>query len=87
MLRAFCVAAIMNTGRVAVVSVAQASPADEAGLEDGDIILQVAGEDIDRSGELLQVLAKYKAGEPVKVEFLRGDQRQSIGVTLGERPG
>ncbi len=72
---------------VAVVSVAQGSPADEAGLQDGDIILRVAGEDIDHSGELLQVLAQYKAGEPVMVEFLRGDHRQSIEVTLGERPG
>jgi len=72
---------------VAVVSVAEGSPADEAGLQDGDIILRMAGQDVDNSGELLQVLAQYQAGQAVEVEFLRGDQRQSTEVTLAERPG
>ncbi len=72
---------------VAVASVAEGSPADEAGLQDGDIILRMAEQDVDNSGELLQVLAQYQAGQTVEVEFLRGDQRQSTEVTLGERPG
>ena len=72
---------------VAVVSVADGSPADEAGLQDDDIILRMAGQDVDNSGELLQILAQYNAGQTVEVEFLRGDQRQSTEVTLGERPG
>ncbi len=58
-------------------------PAGEAGLRPGDVIVELAGEEIGNSGELFQALTDHRAGETVTVEFYRGDTRMSAEVTLG----
>jgi len=60
-------------------------PAAESGLEDGDLILQVAGRIVDLSN-LSSVLAQIGAWETVDVVVLRGGERISFPLTLGERP-
>lgn len=60
-------------------------PAAESGLEDGDLILELAGRVVDLSN-LRAVLAQIGAGETVAVIVLRRGQRRSLLLTLGERP-
>lgn len=71
---------------VGIGSVATGSPADKAGLEEGDIIVRAAGEEINNSGDLLKVFTDHKAGETIVVEYYRGDRREQTEVTLGEQP-
>ena len=59
------------------------SPAGQAGLRPGDIIVELAGEEVNNSGELFQALTDHRAGETVTVGFYRGDKLMSAEVTLG----
>ncbi len=56
--------------------------ADEAGLQPGDIIVELGGEEISNSGDLFKVLAENRAGDTVSVEFYRDGSLQSTEVTL-----
>ena len=68
---------------VIVARVELGSAAARAGLQAGDIIVRVAGQEIRNDGELRQVLTRHRSGERVEVEFYRGRNTQRAQVTLG----
>jgi S1-C subfamily serine protease len=68
-----------------LVSVERKSPAEAGGLLVGDIIIGFAGESISEPDDLLTKLVGEVVGQPIEIEILRGDQRQSVKVTIGER--
>jgi serine protease Do len=71
---------------VVVRSVGPGTPAAEAGLAQGDIILSVDGRRFDDVRELRLNIAQKAPGTTVRLAVLReGDERQ-IPVTLGESP-
>ena len=57
-----------------------------AGLEEGDIILSMRGEELRNNGELSKFLIAHQPGETVEMVFLRDGEEATIEVTLGERP-
>jgi S1-C subfamily serine protease len=63
------------------------SPAEAAGLKDGDIILTIEGQTIDAEHPLDAVLTSFAPGQAVKLEVLRGSDHIEITITLGTRPG
>jgi len=66
--------------------VVEDSPADEAGLEEDDIIVEINGEKIRDSEELVELIQKNKPGEKVTVEVVTDDnQKKTIEIILGER--
>jgi serine protease Do len=65
----------------------QLGPAADAGLQVGDILVRIAGDDVNNSGDLIRILTEHKGGETVKVEYYRGGQRQEVDVTLGSQGG
>ncbi|MFQ6020299.1 MAG: S1C family serine protease, partial [Dehalococcoidia bacterium] len=67
---------------VALQEVQPNGPAAEAGLETGDVIVTVEGQDVETSGDLLAVLSEYREGVTVEVGFYRGDDMKSAEVTL-----
>jgi serine protease Do len=71
---------------VGVAEVTPGSPADKAGLRISDIIVRLGEVTIDSSGDLLQALTKYRAGDKVTVFFYRDSQQQQTEVTLTARP-
>jgi S1-C subfamily serine protease len=71
---------------IGVANVEPDSPADEAGLLVNDIIVRIGDVDITNSGDLLQALTKFRAGDSVAVAFYRDSQRQEQEVTLADRP-
>lgn len=70
---------------VIVDSVVQASPAAAAGVRTGDLIKNLDGREIQRGGELLQLLAKRQAGDKVQLGLQRGRQSLVVEVELMKR--
>jgi serine protease Do len=67
-----------------VTSVESDGPADRAGLEPGDVIVQFRGEAIDNADELVATVAASAPGNPAPVTVVRGGDRETLNVTLGE---
>jgi S1-C subfamily serine protease len=68
-----------------LVGVEKASPADQAGLIVGDIIVALAGKPVADPDELLANLVGDIVGKATPVEVLRGGQPHALQVTIGER--
>ena len=67
-------------------AIAAGSPAEAAGLKDGDIVLEVENQSIDAEHPLDAVLTSYAPGQTIKLAILRGTDELEIPVTLGTRP-
>jgi serine protease Do len=67
-------------------AISPGSPAETAGLQDGDIILRIEDQVIDTEHPLDAVLTSYRPGQVVKMTVLRGTAQLTISVTLGTRP-
>jgi S1-C subfamily serine protease len=66
--------------------IVEGSPADEAGLQAGDIITAVDGLSVDRDNPLdLQVL-RFAPGDVVTLQVLREGETLELPTTLGTRP-
>jgi serine protease Do len=61
------------------------SPAEQAGLEEGDIILEADGQKIDLNHSLAQAIQNYNVGDTITLKILSGNQQKDIKVVLGER--
>jgi serine protease Do len=72
---------------VLVAQVAPGSAAEQGGLQEEDVIVEMNGQPIRNTGELSQFLLEHPSGETVSVRFFRNSQEQTAEVTLGERPG
>jgi serine protease Do len=66
-----------------VVDVTLGSPAQNAGLQRGDIITKFDGVSITDNKQLGEQVRKHKAGDIVDMTYLRGSQSISTKVTLG----
>ena len=63
------------------------SPADKAGLKQGDIILSIDGAKLTGSDQLAVMVTGHKPGDQVKVEILRKGEQKVMTATIGERQG
>lgn len=66
-----------------VAEVASGSPAEEAGIEVGDIITAVDDDEITSSDGLVLAVRSHDIGDKVTVKFVRGTEEKSVEVTLG----
>ncbi len=71
---------------VLIRDIAPDSAVDRAGLQRGDIIVAINGEEIYYLALLFDVLFSYYPGDTVTVEYYREGERLEALVTLGERP-
>ena len=62
------------------------SPAAQAGLQVGDVIVNFDGFDIYNPDELLQRLVLHKPGDQVNFTVVRGGQNTNLSITMGEAP-
>jgi S1-C subfamily serine protease len=67
-----------------ISSVSQGSPADKAGLKQGDVVVQVGSTPVHSSGALRPAIRRYKAGQEIDVIVNRDGVRTTLHVTLGE---
>jgi serine protease Do len=76
-----------EAGQGALVSQVFAdSPAGEAGIQPGDVIVSLGGEQIDGPAALQNTVERLKIGRKYDVVVLRGGERKTLGVTFREMP-
>lgn len=63
------------------------SAAEKAGIREGDIILEFAGEEITSQNALSEIIMKFNPGDEVSLKILRGEKEISITAVLGEKSG
>ena len=71
---------------VLITGVLQNGPAAQAGVRPGDVIVEVAGNQIANVSELLSNVAALKPGTAAKFRLLRRDDALELNVTPGLRP-
>ena len=69
-----------------VVGVSESGPAAAAGVNVGDIILDVAGKPASSPEDLLDRLSEHAVGQTIVLNTLRGGTVREQGVVIGERP-
>ncbi len=72
---------------VYVSAVSDGGAAIEAGIEAGDVILSVGGEEVNSSSRLLELIAEKHPGDKLLLEIERGNKTISKPVTLLNRRG
>ena len=69
-----------------VARVLDDSPAKQAGIQVGDVILKFNGKDIQRSSQLPPLVGAASIDVPAEVEMLRGGERVTVSVNIGQLP-
>jgi len=73
----------MDQARGALVGrVESGSPADQVGIKDGDVIVEVDGHDVPKSEDLPRMIASHRPGTHVSLVVLRDRQRKTFDVVL-----
>jgi serine protease Do len=67
---------------VLVRAVERGSAADRAGLERGDLIVAVAGKELDRIEALYEALDAAQAGSQLELTIVRGAEERTVSVSL-----
>ena len=69
---------------VLVMRVLAASPAEEAGLRQGDVITQIDGQAVRNAEGLQRIVENSRVGQVLRLQVLRGDRTLSLRVRTGE---
>ena len=62
------------------------SPADKAGLQEGDIVVAVDGDTVDENHDLSTRILPHVPGDSITLSVVRGGRTMEISVTLGTLP-
>jgi serine protease Do len=69
-----------------VAQVVKDSPAEKAGLKQGDVIIKVDGKDVEGISNVRKIITSKKPGTEVVFVVIRDGKENNISVTLGEAP-
>lgn len=61
------------------------SPADRAGLKEGDVILEMDGQKVDQTHSLAYLISQHSIGDRVTLKIKRGSDTQELRATLEKR--
>ncbi len=72
------------TDPVVVRATIDGGPAQQAGLQAGDLIVSINNNEVKNIGDFRNEMAKLKIGQTVPVGYRRGENTQTVDVKLGE---
>jgi len=67
-----------------VAKVFEDSPAEEAGIKVGDVIVKADGERVERVAVLQRLIRDKKKGEKIGIEYLRDKKKKTVDVEIDE---
>jgi putative serine protease PepD len=65
---------------------ASSSTTTLGGTPDGDVIVAIDGEDVERPDDVTRIVNGHQPGDKLKLEVERGGDRRQVEVTLADRP-
>ncbi len=74
-----------NSKKLEIENVAEKGGAKEAGLEKGDIILEIEGKKVTKKEDIAEILKDRASGTKVKVTIRRGKEEKTLEVRLMAR--
>ncbi len=66
--------------------VVSGGPADQAGMQAGDVVTMIDGRQVYYAADLIQNIVTHKPGDQVQITIVRNGQTSNLTVTLGEAP-
>lgn len=72
-------------GVVEIISVIKNSPAEVAGLKQGDIIYEIDGIKVDSTGSLVKIVGNKQVGSRVKIAVSRNGKLHDVNMILREK--
>ena len=78
-------ALIVSGDRPQDAGVSAGSPAEDVGLQEEDIILEINGKQINEQDTLIRLLKDYNPGDEVVLTVSSGGEQKDVLLTLGER--
>ncbi|MBI4121952.1 MAG: trypsin-like peptidase domain-containing protein [Parcubacteria group bacterium] len=77
--------ALLRRGeRAEELAVIPGGPADRAGLEENDIVLEINGQKVDVNNSLVRIVGKYNPGDVITLKVLKDGKERDVKLTLGE---
>jgi len=73
-------------GEAKISGFADESPAEKAGLKEGDVIVKVKDKPIKEVSDLMEAMQNTKPGDKLSVTVKRDDKEKTFTITLGTRP-
>ena len=77
---------LQSTEGALVSEVSDESPADSAGVKEGDVIITFDGKNIEDASDLQAAVGKTKPGTKVSLVLVRKGEKKSIQLTVGKAP-
>ena len=74
-----------NKHGAAISRIENNSPAAEAGLEPGDIIVSANGKQVKSSQDIRNIVGLLQIGDHVNIEYFRGNEKKSVVATIGKQ--
>ncbi len=71
---------------VLVGDVIEGSPAEKAGLQRGDIIVEFAGKKIEEPNQIRNMVANTEPGQTIEMKIVRENKKDTLKVTIGDLP-
>jgi len=71
---------------VTIAGIESGSPADKAGLQEGDVVTKIGGDKVDDVASLTAKIRSRKPGDKVTIEVTRDGKSHEAEVTLGTFP-
>jgi serine protease Do len=71
-------------GGAEITEVTKESPAEKAGLKEGDVITKINDDKIADADDLYKAVGKYKPGEKVNITYKRNGKESTVSVELTE---
>ncbi len=69
-----------------ITAVVIASPAEQAGVRAGDVLVEIASKKFTDTSSMISVISELEPGTKTQVKILRGEKLISLNVQIGKRP-
>lgn len=78
--------ALVSKGSGGEEAVVSNSPADKAGIKEGDVILEFGSKKVDKEHQLASLIVLYSVGEKISLKIWRDGKVITLQVILAEKP-